>query len=105
MRPSNLYLLWFALIAEVSVSQLPMLALAPRVQLPIGGDGCTVAATAGYLTYMLTLQALYHFGCVVTPVHVCVCVFVRMGRERKGQRREREGEGVLSRLRKEGEGD
>lgn len=74
VRPSNLYLLWFALIAEVSVSQLPMLALAPRVQLPIGGDGCAVATTAGYLTYMLTLQALYHFGCVVTPVYACVCV-------------------------------
>ena len=95
MRPSNLYLLWFALIAEVSVSQLPMLALAPRVQLPIGGDGCTVAATTGYLTYMLTLQALYHFGCVVTPVHVCVCVCVcEDGEREKGtEEREREREG------------
>ena len=45
--------------------QSPMVSLAPRVQLSVGRDGCTVPTAAGDVSDMLSLQAFHHLGTVV----------------------------------------
>lgn len=70
------HLFWFRLVKQVTVAQSPMVSLSPRVELPIGSDGCTVPAATSYLTYMFPLQGLNHLGTIVAPG----------GEEREGER-------------------
>ena len=70
------YLLWLVLASKFSMPQLSLLTLAPRIEFAVGGDGCTVGTATGYLTNMLPLQTLNHFGSTVTPASVCMCVSV-----------------------------
>lgn len=62
-----IYLFWFRLVCGVPMSQSAVVSLAPRVQLPIGGDGSTVTSATGYLPHMLTLETLHHLGVVIAP--------------------------------------
>ena len=61
------HLFGFRLVEQVTVAQSPMVSLSPRVELPIGGDGCTVPAATRYLTYMFPLQGLNHLGTIIAP--------------------------------------
>ena len=61
------HLFGFRLVEQVTVAQSPMVSLSPRVELPIGGDGCTVPAATRYLTYMFPLQGLNHLGTSIAP--------------------------------------
>ena len=61
------HLFGFCLVEQVTVAQSPMVSLSPRVELPIGGDGCTVPTATRYLTYMFPLQGLNHLGTIVAP--------------------------------------
>ena len=61
------HLFGFCLVEQVTVAQSPMVSLSPRVELPIGGDGCTVPAATRYLTYMFPLQGLNHLGTIIAP--------------------------------------
>ena len=49
------------------MSKSTVVSLTPRVQLSIGGDGCTVSTSTGYLSHVFPLEALNHLRTIVTP--------------------------------------
>ena len=61
------------------MAQLPVLSLAPGVQLSIRSDGGTVVTTTCNVTNMLSLQAFDHLWSIVAPVWVkkmITCIYL-----------------------------
>ncbi len=61
------YLFGFRLVRSVPVSQPAVVPLPPCVELPVGGNGCTVATPTSNLFHVLALQTLNHLRTVVRP--------------------------------------
>ena len=73
------------------MAQSPMVSLSPCVELPIGGDGCTVPTATSYLTYMLPLQGLDHLGTIIAPEGREGWKRQEKGRGRGGRRQDEKG--------------